>query len=606
MIGSQNWQDGARFASRPPALASLDAEAWDDLLAELDFAFQPIVNSATGQCFGYEALLRNHEGLGYPTAQDLFDACHQSDILEEAQVSLWDKAVSRFAALPEGQGARLFLNMDPRSLALDASMPSRIRGLLQFYGLQESAVTLEVAGAPLTEHPGERLAEVDWVTPFKRIGCKLALDRFGGSEAGAWLLHRAEPDFVKIDRFFIQGVASDARKKLLLSQMVSIAHLLGILVVAVGVETEREFMVCREVGCDLMQGYLVAEPSLSLETLPARFPYVEELSQRDRRHKTSDQKIILDQMEDIPALPVQSEIMQVFERLRDDTRQTFVPIIDQLGQPLGIVREASVKSIAYSPFGKALISNKGLGRKLRDFIVRCPIADLHTPVENIMSIYSGDEQAEGIMLVDQMRYVGFLSARSIIRVINEKNLAQARDQNPLSKLPGNALINDFVNQSLAETGQRFVFVYVDFDNFKPFNDKYGFRLGDRAILLFAELMRKHWPGDRFLGHIGGDDFFVGIKGLSLAEAEAEVSAALEEFRSNAESFYDAEARERGNITALDREGNPKTFPLLSASAALVEVPLGHEAASVDDVSAVIAKIKKPAKLSPTKMASASL
>jgi len=296
----------------------------------------------------------------------------------------------------------------------------------------------------------------------------------------------------------------------------------------------------------------------------------------------------------------------VFERLRSDTNQTFVPIVDLMGQPLGIIREANIKNYAYSPFGKDLISNKGLGRKLRDFIVRCPIAEVHMSVENIMAIYSGEEEAEGIMLVEQMRYVGFLSARSIIRVINEKNLAQARDQNPLSKLPGNALINQFVNDSLSLSDESFVYAYVDFDNFKPFNDKYGFRLGDRAILLFAELMRKSIDQQHFLGHIGGDDFFIGFVGIGLAEAEGHITDLLTVFRSDAESFYDAEAREAGFITAADREGNLKQFPLLSASTALVEAPVGRPSATVDDISALIALLKKPAKNSPTKLASARL
>ena len=116
-------------------------------------------------------------------------------------------------------------------------------------------------------------------------------------------------------------------------------------------------------------------------------------------------------------------------------------------------------------------------------------------------------------------------------------------------------------------------IAFDFDNFKPFNDTYGFRQGDRAILLFAELCRKAArPETWFLGHIGGDDFFIGIRGASVEDGVAEVSALIRQFASDIESFYDPEARARGFITAEDREGKTRTFPLLSASAVLCPLP----------------------------------
>jgi len=585
-----------------PDNGRIDLDRLTALVPCLDYAFQPVVNIATGHCFGYEALLRHHDACGYATPRDFFDACAAGGMLDVAQMQLWEKAVAKFAGLSGGRGARLFLNIDSRSFDGTDLLTHHIKGLLAHYDLPESAVAFELTEQPpvISDDPRQ------WIKPFKATSCKLALDRFGGMASGSALLYASEPDFIKIDPFFVLGVSHDSRKKLLLSQMVGVAHLLGIMVIAVGVETEKDFLTCKEIGCDLVQGFLISRPVLDVETLPSNYAAIEELSRNDRRHKRSDQKIILDQMEHIEALPVDAEITAVFDCLRHDTQRTFVPIVDHMGQPLGIVRESNIKNYAYSPFGKDLISNKGLGRKLKDFIVRCPVADLHQPVENIISIYSGEDEADGIMLVDQMRYVGFLSARSIIRVINEKSLAMARDQNPLTKLPGNALINQYVTESLSDSDIAYVYAYVDFDNFKPFNDKYGFRQGDRAILLFAELMRKKVAPEHFLGHIGGDDFFVGFKGLSNAEAEAELRSLLEDFRSDAESFYDAEARDKGCITSIDRDGNPKVFPLLTASAALVEVKTGRAGFNVDDVSALIAKLKKLSKASPTKLASGTL
>jgi GGDEF domain-containing protein len=105
----------------------------------------------------------------------------------------------------------------------------------------------------------------------------------------------------------------------------------------------------------------------------------------------------------------------------------------------------------------------------------------------------------------------------------------------------------------------------------------------------------------FVGHIGGDDFFIGLKDVTEAEALGQIGTLIRRFSSDAESFYDAEARAKGGIIASDREGNPKTFPLLSASAVLLMVPPNPSHATVDDVSTAIAARKKEAKLSPTKI-----
>ena len=588
--------------SQPPEADSTVSLAADSPLmaavSRLDCALAPMVSLTGGHCFAYQAVLCHHDEAGFATPSALFDACADADLLGAVQGRLWEKAIAKFAKLAAVGSVRLFLPLDHRPCP---GLAQQLRGLLAQYNVPESAVILEIS------QMAEDLDPREWLAPWRALGCKIALERFGGVASHAHLLHAAEPDFIKIDPFFVAALDSDSRKKLLVSQMVSMAHLLGMLVVATGVTSEQQLSVCKEIGCDLAQGPLVGAAMLDPAALPSEFAALDHLTRRERRVHHSDQRMILDQMEFIPPLKVDAELTEVFELLRQDTRQTFVPIVDPLGQPLGIVREANIKNFAYSPFGKSLISNKGLGRKLKDFIVRCPIADVHKSVETIISIYSADEEAEGLILVKDMRCVGFLSARSIIRVINEKSLAQARDQNPLTKLPGNALINQFVTDSLGETATGFVYAYVDFDNFKPFNDKYGFRQGDRAILLFAELMRKTLPLEQhFLGHIGGDDFFVGFKGASMAQAQPVVAALLESFRSDAESFYDAETRATGHITAHDREGVLKTFPLLSASAVLVAAPEDHPPATIDDVSALIADRKKQAKMSPDKLACVTL
>ncbi len=590
------------LAGRPPEQSRDDR--WNEIVATLDVAFQPIVNIHTGVCYGVEALLRHTAEAGFASIQDFFDSCAALDLLPDIEMVLREKAVAKFATLPHHGHIRLFINLDNRSLETRGALPARTRELLARAGVAAGSVVFELSERIPLGVPAELTARLH---QYKRHGFRLAVDDFGTGFAGLQLLYFIEPDVLKVDRFFVADIANNARKRLFLSQIVHVAHLLGVMVLAEGVETEQEYYVCRDIGCDLVQGYLVQHPTCDAGALKARYDEVEGIAKRERRVAISDQKLIGDQIHFIPPIPLDSGMEQVFQRFRLDKTSTFFPVTDAAGEPVGIVRDKDLKDYAYSPFGKELMRNKALGRSLKDFVSRCPTADINTRAENILQAYSAVETTEGIVIVDDMKYVGFLSAPSLLRVINEKNLATARDQNPLTKLPGNSLIHEYVSEALADTESVVVLAYFDFDNFKPFNDTYGFRLGDRAILLFAELLAKVLPRDTcFAGHIGGDDFFAGFRGMAFEEAEAHCTGLVDTFRRDVESFYDDDTRRRGFIVGHDRLGNPADFPLMTVSAALVHLAPGRGDHTADEISQLIATLKKDAKTCPARVCAATL
>ena len=585
-----------------PLAASL--RPWAEIVATLDLAFQPIVNIHTGTCYGYEALLRNTEAAGFASIAEFFDACHALGVLADMELTLREKALAKFVRLDHWRQSKLFMNMDNRALDDDGQLATRTRALLERFGIDECQVAFEVSERHGFAQPGQAAG---MLAHYKRAGFRLAIDDFGTGFSGLQLLYFAEPDVLKIDRFFVSDIANDSKKRLFLSQIVNIAHLLGVVVLAEGVETEREYFVCKDIGCDLVQGYLVQKPTTDLAEMRAAYQAVARLAKGERRAIGSDQKLIADQIAYVDPIGLDCRMEEVFERFRADKSLTFFPVVDEAGEPVGIVREKELKDYTYSLYGKALISNKTIGRKLKDFVTRCPMADINTRAERILQAYSTVERSEGIIIVDNMKYVGFLSAHSLLRVINEKNLAAARDQNPLTKLPGNNLIHEYVSDVLAATDQEAVLAYFDFDNFKPFNDKYGFRLGDRAILLFAELLSKALPREGcFPAHVGGDDFFGGFVGMDYAEAMRITADLVGTFRRDVESFYDDETRARGHIISQDRLGNTVRFPLMSVSAAVVHLPAGRAAHSVDEISQLIAGLKKEAKNSPDRVAAGAL
>nr|WP_230960675.1 diguanylate cyclase [Erythrobacter donghaensis] len=168
------------------------------------------------------------------------------------------------------------------------------------------------------------------------------------------------------------------------------------------------------------------------------------------------------------------------------------------------------------------------------------------------------------------RYVGVLTNVALLQLASERAVAIARDQNPLTALPGNQSIQHHVAASLA-AGERRTMVFFDFDNFKPFNDKYGFEAGDRALLMFAEqLARFQHNHCAFIGHIGGDDFFAALP-VDAEEGMAAVADLLARFRSDVQSLYYHRDVAAGGIWSQDRFGKRRFFPLLRASAVVMPV-----------------------------------
>ena len=141
---------------------------------------------------------------------------------------------------------------------------------------------------------------------------------------------------------------------------------------------------------------------------------------------------------------------------------------------------------------------------------------------------------------------------------------------PLTRLPGNLAIETELRKRL-DSQEPFAVLYLDLDNFKAFNDVYGFTHGDEAIQLLARVTvevvrRRGTPGD-FVGHIGGDDFIVATQADRAEEIAKEI---ISEFDTDIRGLYNAKDLRAGYIETRDRRGALNRFPIMSLSVAIVE------------------------------------
>jgi diguanylate cyclase (GGDEF)-like protein len=147
--------------------------------------------------------------------------------------------------------------------------------------------------------------------------------------------------------------------------------------------------------------------------------------------------------------------------------------------------------------------------------------------------------------------------------------ATTMDANPLTRLPGNTSIINTIQRLISHDAD-FALAYADMDNFKPYNDKYGFSRGDELLLMAARLIVNTVSAQQcapsFVGHIGGDDFvFI----LPLEVMETACKRLVSDFDAIVPSFYDLGDKARGSILSHDRQGRELTFPILSISIAVV-------------------------------------
>ncbi|MBO6802990.1 MAG: GGDEF domain-containing protein, partial [Thalassospira sp.] len=493
---------------------------WQQVVEKVDFAFQPIVSPHTGHVFGYEALLRRWEEAGFTSIQALFDTAWDTGNLHSVDMMLRAKAIEKFARFPGAKRLKLFYNFDNRVVKTEDYQPGQTAALLSDAGLERDTIFLEISERHDISNAGYLK---DILVRYRSQGFKIAIDDYGSGFAQLRALYECEPDIIKIDRFFIDGIDRDRRKELFVTQITAFAHMIAAQVVAEGVETREEFLCCRRLGCDLVQGFFIARPSLDIPEQTDIVPSAADIAADSRRQSDRDDDVVRSYLLETPALPIDINPVDILSYFQQNPDISLVPVVDHDGKPLGIVRDSEFKAFIYTPFGRELLQNPANRANIKRFLRRCPVADIRTSLSELLETFVATEALDGVILTENDQYLGVLDQSALLRAVNERNTLNARDENPLTRLPGNSAIYRYAARALAEPRRRRFAVYFDFDNFKPFNDQYGFRQGDRAILLFKDILGKVLSqNDWFVGHIGGDDFFAYVQSIDFEDAVAAV------------------------------------------------------------------------------------
>jgi diguanylate cyclase (GGDEF)-like protein len=174
---------------------------------------------------------------------------------------------------------------------------------------------------------------------------------------------------------------------------------------------------------------------------------------------------------------------------------------------------------------------------------------------------------------------------------------EMKDESPLTGLPGNVRIQEEIEDRVS-SGDDFALLYADLDQFKAFNDHYGFARGDQVIQEVAQMMesvvQELAPDDAFVGHLGGDDFVLVVPPSAAALVADTI---VQRFDDRAPEYYDEADRERGWIEVLNRRGEQQRFPTLTISIGIASTQR-RRFAHFAEVVAVATEMKNFTKSTP--------
>ena len=557
---------------------------------KLTALFQPILDLNTGEFHGYEGLIRGPSDSTLHSPGNLFGAAAQQNLTLEIEMLSRQIVLESFVQL--NLPGKLFLNVSPETLLHPSFKNGCTLNFIRKLGLSPERVVIEITeNQPTYDFAGMRSA----LLHYRAMGFQIAIDDLGEGFSSLRLWSELQPEFIKIDMHFVQGVDRDPIKLQFLKSIQLIAESCGTHVIAEGIETDAELLTIRDLGIMLGQGYFISRPAPTPPLLASKetcsIINTRKIAPFPKNASTSQGKVVAQKLlrHIEPAHP-NTENELILERFSANPMLRVIPVVHQ-GVPVGLINRSNFIDHFVKPFQRELMGKKHCSLSMQSDPL---LVEKNMPIEELSSFIAEAEERHlnnGFIITDQGRYLGVASGQDLLRELTQMQIVAARYANPLTMLPGNVPINEQI-ESLLQSGTPFHACYCDLNSFKPFNDVYSYRHGDEMIQLASRILS--WACDPkldFIGHIGGDDF---ILLMQSRDFQARCKQALRSFEQAASLLFKPEHLAAGGYMSDDRHGNTIFHPLVSLSIGACHITT-DKFFSHHEVSAAATAAKKMAK-----------
>ncbi len=548
--------------------------------------FQPIISLLHKDILGYEALIRGPSDSSLHSPHNLFSAAERHGLSTKLEFCCRKISIQYYSRLKLAK--KLFINVSPSVLLQPDFKIGMTLKYLEQAGIDPKSVVIELTESqPTDNYPLMR----DAVMHYRQMGFEIALDDLGAGYSGLRLWSELLPDYVKIDKHFIHGIHEDSVKYNFVRSIQSIASSLNCNIIAEGVETKEEFKTVESLGITYAQGYYFARPTAQP---PERIDPALLVSNRispllvhSFNSHSSQAKSIAKTVEPVTSATSISQVMDLFQQ---NSHLTMIPVVDNLLATGIVFRDRFLSKLFSSRYGLELYGKKPISL----FVSKMPLMiDAGTPLETVSQMLTSTTEHDSAFIVtENSYYLGIATVLDLLEEITRQQIINAKHANPLTLLPGSVPVNERINYLLHEKIP-FALAYFDLDNFKPYNDKYGYSAGDNVIKALAELLSKFVDDQHgIIGHIGGDDFIV----VFLCDDWlVRCQNMLSQFADLALTFYSEEDRHKGGIVGEDRNGLKTFFALVSLSIGIVDSVATSQCLTHVDLADLAAGAKKQAK-----------
>ncbi|THB63133.1 MAG: EAL domain-containing protein [Desulfovibrio sp.] len=547
--------------------------------------YQPIVDLAKGKVFAWEALTRGPKNSVFHSPAALFDYAEDVGEIFALEKACREKAIHSFGPVEPGQ--KLFLNIHPRTLIDPAFSPGETMKLLNAHGLKPDNVVFEIT---------ERHAIRDFTTfhrtldHYRNQGYMIAVDDVGTGYSGLWSIAELRPDFIKIDMSFIRGIDANPVKRALLETFITFSEKIGCKIIAEGIETATELSSLISMNTHYGQGFYLAKPeypkpglALNLPAWSAAAPRVAEETRCSIPIRSLAE----------PAYPIEpNTIVRDAKMVLAGDEPISALVVARREKPLGLVMSHHLDRALSSQYGMSLYYNREVTRIMDGSPL---IVEADTLVEAVARRATSRERAkiyDHIIITDKGSLLGIVSVQRMLDTLASVQVEMAKGVSPLTGLPGNLAIEQEIEARTLEA-EPFSIIYADLDNFKVYNDVYGFKNGDNIILLLAKILtwalKRHGSPEDFCGHVGGDDL-VAVTQPETAERIA--LAVIRCFGRLVKYHYSPDDQAAGEINGKDRYGVERAFSLVTVSLAIVDCKGRINLAAIAKRSAEMKKYAK--------------
>jgi EAL domain-containing protein (putative c-di-GMP-specific phosphodiesterase class I)/ActR/RegA family two-component response regulator len=253
-------------AARPPQEVDVAALAQAIRAGEIVPHYQPKIDIESGLVRGLEVLARWTDHVAGPVPADRFiAAAEQNGLIFELSLSVMDQAIAQLATW-NARGLKLImaLNVSPRLLS-EPCVVEEITGLLKKHGVSAPQIVLEITESSVVSPDGPALGAL---ARFRLRGFGLSIDDYGTGLSSMQQLARIPFTELKVDRTFVHQAHRQENLRVILKSALTMAHKLGLMTVAEGVETIEDWRLLQRYGCQVGQGYLLARPMAATQLLP--------------------------------------------------------------------------------------------------------------------------------------------------------------------------------------------------------------------------------------------------------------------------------------------------------------------------------------------------